>query len=418
MKKIIFPLIAVAAAFIAGVALYSCGTDDSNSGDQTDEETPLEEAVSESQPETVKVYIDASGSMRDYFGKIDIQNISDALTSLQQVAKDMNTEYYVWGVPPTVIKPNDLVEKLIGKDLKGKSTMFDKILGPMAEASGSDSLTVLITDGIISSAWADTHKSEKFTDYSKGILTNNIQKVLSENKGKAISIYRIIGNFKGNYCDKANKGVPYEGERPFFVIALGNPDVVRYFDNQVRKNNVHEVYTKAEAIHIGTAPEMTIRIEPTDADNMAEAESFSRQDGTTNYNYTGIMPFRVSAELPKWVIENYGVQTIKAMSEITINDKKTNIKPTIDGNILYFDIPQSITEKNSDNGTQYTITYRMSDPSAKAWDKYSTDDDTQPDSVTTYLLKDFIGAMRKGLIGTNDNLLESSMTIIPSEPAQ
>ena len=104
------------------------------------------------------------------------------------------------------------------------------------------------------------------------------------------------------------------------------------------------------------------------------------------------------------------------MSHVSINGKEDpGIKVNVDDGRVVFDIPQTTVEKFNSNSEKYTITYTLTDPSAGAWDKYSTSDDTMPEEDTTYLLSDLISAIRKGIVGNETNLLSSSITIIPND---
>lgn len=409
--------IVVVGLTVAGVQLSSCGRVVNDSSDDTEviEETGSD-SWPEAQPNAVKVYIDASGSMRDYFGKTNIANVSDALTGLGQATESLEAEYYVWNGDGkhTPISQKDLTTRLINKSLNGKSSTFDKIFSKMIELATPDTLTVLLSDGIMSSSSSQTNLSNAFTDYDKGHLKNEIQKAV-KGKGKAISIYRIMGDFDGNYFTKANKPIKYSGTRPFYVFVVGNKDNVRYFDTQARKGKIHDVYTNAESIHIDSAPKMDFRIEPTDGeDEMASLESFDRIEGSFKYNYPGSIGFRVKGTIPKWVRDTYGNNTIREMSEIFIDEKPVRLKTTLEDGDISFDIPEKIAAELNGKAAPYVIRYRMLDPARKAWDKYSTDDDTTPDSIHTYLLKDLVEALYKGANPDKETLLESTITIIPN----
>lgn len=419
MKKSTFLLFAIVVVglTVAGVQLSSCGRVVNDSSDDTEviEETGSD-SWPEAQPNAVKVYIDASGSMRDYFGKTNIANVSDALTGLGQATESLEAEYYVWNGDGkhTPISQKDLTTRLINKSLNGKSSTFDKIFSKMIELATPDTLTVLLSDGIMSSSSSQTNLSNAFTDYDKGHLKNEIQKAV-KGKGKAISIYRIMGDFDGNYFTKANKPIKYSGTRPFYVFVVGNKDNVRYFDTQARKGKIHDVYTNAESIHIDSAPKMDFRIEPTDGeDEMASLESFDRIEGSFKYNYPGSIGFRVKGTIPKWVRDTYGNNTIREMSEIFIDEKPVRLKTTLEDGDISFDIPEKIAAELNGKAAPYVIRYRMLDPARKAWDKYSTDDDTTPDSIHTYLLKDLVEALYKGANPDKETLLESTITIIPN----
>lgn len=417
MKKNI--LFVLGVFLLAALALPTTGCGDNNDGgvkDSIDTDYPKQGDAAVTPPKRVKVYIDASGSMKAYYHHGNIQNIADALSYLGQIPDSLkHVSYQVWG-QPNEIAYNKLTEKLLKGELKGKDTLFDEILGPIAK-TGTDTLTFLFTDGIISSSSRKTSINGKFTDLDKGTLVTKIQNAL-RGSGKAVSVYRIMGGFDGTYYNKANDSVHYKGERPFFVMVIGAPENVRYFDTQAAGGKIADVYKSAQKLHIGTAPDgMAIQIMPTNGnDNMASVDDLNRQPNTFDYVYTGELGYRITAELPKWIVDNLG-KDIVGMFEILIdNNVQPNIKPNLEGSSITFDIPANIAEKYANSGNKYTVSYRLKDPALGAWDtKYSTDDDTTPDSVHTYLLKDLIDAMYKGIRGDTQCLLESSITILPSE---
>lgn len=412
----LFLMLGCLACIVCIISMTAC-SETTTKDDPDDISEEVEEPVLAIRPKLVKVYIDASGSMADYFGNkdIDITTISDAISSIAQVPDSFMVEYYVWG-NDNQISRNALTSRLLKKDLKGKSSYFHEIFQPMEAISHADTLAVLITDGILSSASAQTKLSGKYTDYNKGYLETEIQRAL-EGKGKAISLYRMIGNFNGKYFNKSNAPVPYQGKRPFYVLVMGDPDNVRYFAGEAKKGHIKDVYTDAEVMHIGTHPKgMNVRIHPLESgdESLAHAEDLERRPGTDTYDYTGEIGFRLGAKLPKWLLDNYDPKTIKAMSEVQIDGQKAAINIEVDNRTVTFTIPESEVKKKADIGNTYTITYLMRDPSSGAWDAYSVDDDTTPDSISTYLLKDFIGAMRKGIIGNETDMLKSTIIIDPT----
>lgn len=417
MKKSWSFFISIIALLLLSFAVLDCrGHDDSKGEEDEDTIKPAkQEEVAVTRPQCVKVFIDASGSMADYFGA-NIDTISAAISSLAQVPHNFQVEFYVWG-NSTPISREQLIAKLLKKDLKGKASYFHEIFKPMIAAANPDTLAVLITDGILSSASSKTKLSGQFTDFNKVNLANEIQHVF-EGSGKAVSMYRLLGQFKGNYYNKANKVVKYNGLRPFYVIALGEPDNVRYFDKAVREGNINEVYTSAEALHIGTAPKhMEIRLYPSGEGNaeFADAVDLVRREGTDTYDYSGELGFRVSAELPKWLLENYSPGVIEAMSEILVDNIVLPERVAVENGHILFTVPGKVVSKKLSTAKSYTVTYRMKDPAIGNWDAYSVDDDSVPDATSTYLLKNFLEAVRKGIMEDKSNLLEHTITIAPAE---
>jgi hypothetical protein len=360
--------------------------------------------------------------MQNYFGKeIDIQSIADALTSLAQIPDDTNVKYYVWNDKADnqtdSIERESLSAKLLQKQLHGVSTEFPTILSKMCKYAPKDTLAILLTDGIISSSARKTNISGNFTDIDKGNIVADIQKSV-KGSGKAISLYRFIGNYKGIYYNKANNGIKYDGQRPFYILVLGDPENVRYFDQRAREGKIHDIYTRASALHFATAPtnmKMQIELSQDAGADYASGDDFTRVESTFNYTYTGRQALRIVATLPKWVTENYGIDVIKHQSKVLINGKELQTEINLEDNVISFDLSEKVVNERNEEGLKYTIEYQLVDPVVGAWSHYSTNDDTQPDNSTTYLLQDFVEAIHKGLCGDSNLLLKSSLTITPQD---
>ena len=91
MKK--FAIYSILGILLISLGVYSCCGGDGNNVDDTDSTkgTTIErvEDVEIARPTTLRFFIDASGSMRDYFGKEDIQNITDALSGANQAVENV-----------------------------------------------------------------------------------------------------------------------------------------------------------------------------------------------------------------------------------------------------------------------------------------------------------------------------------------
>ncbi len=367
-------------------------------------------------PKVLKVFIDGSGSMKGYFGKEDISNIADALAGLNKAVESREAEYYVWGKNTELIPSDELTARLIDKNLQGKATSFDRIFSEMAKMAGKDTLTVLISDGIISSHPEDTKKDEDFTYYDKGQLTNLIEKSL-KGKGKVMSIYRMKGNFNGEYLNKANSKVNYKGDRPFFVFVLGSPANVRDFDSKVRTGVIPEIYQNAEKIYIGAAPaiDCSIGVSGEAGESIASSENFTHDVNDKVWRYTGEEGFKVVVTTPEWLMIWYPEEVIKRMSKIEVGGNILPAEIYVEDNGLSFLIPEKIVQKLQEKNKVWSVKFTLNDPALKDWKRFSTSDDTEPDSEHTYLLYELIKAIHDGITGGKSYLFETEMIIDPTE---
>ncbi len=390
----------------------SCKGEECECGEYNDKPDPPR-PIEEIQPTQINVYIDGSGSMKGYFAKGNMTNLVQALVSLDNVAGDTAVTYKMWGSNVKLTKDN-IVTNLQEGRVTGKASEFDKILAPMVKEAVNDTLTILMTDGILSSASNYTSRNNKFTDDNRAALAQKIQNQLN-GSDKAVSVYRMTTGYNGTYYNKANKPVNIKNStRPFYMIVIGDPANVRYFDKMAEDDKISEVYDDAETLHFATAPAMKVQIEPIDGkDNQASAEDFNRESDNFDYTYSATMGFRVGAELPEWIDDNFKKAQIIECSRLLIDDQEMPYKAVVDDDWIYFNIPDSKVEKLAGTGKPYTVRFEMRNPAIGAWRQFSTDDDTTPDSLTTYLLNDFMEALRMGAENGNKVILESEITVTP-----
>lgn len=241
MKKTIYLLVVLAA--IMGNVLTCCNGDGSGEGsnsktsgdtNQIDStEYPQMSDYVVSQPEKVKAYIDASGSMRGYFSKgSDGRFISAISNSKADETVWMDDQF-------TPIK-GSLNTAVQDGTFQGADSRFDMMIQRIREDLELDSIAnlgLLFTDGIISSSVAQTQKDPKHTIKSFTELKNAITEEL-KNRGLAVSLFRLESKFDGHYWNYQNQdaGNVVIQNRPFYVIAIGSPEVVRYFNTNNKLN--------------------------------------------------------------------------------------------------------------------------------------------------------------------------------------
>ena len=183
-------------------------------------------------PQKVKVYVDASGSMKGYFslgsdgrfiGAISNANADEAVwmdQGLTPIRHPMNTE-------------------VLNAEYKRDDSRFHEMINRIAKDLKSDSclsLGLFYTDGIISSSPTETKIDQNHTLKSKVELRNAIAKEL-ENDSLAIAFLMLESRFDGTYVDYTNTNIPdlKVQDRPFYVMAIGKAPQVRYF---VKHNNL------------------------------------------------------------------------------------------------------------------------------------------------------------------------------------
>lgn len=177
-------------------------------------------------PQKVKVYVDASGSMKGYFslgsdgrfiGAISNANADEAVwmdQSLTPIRHPLNTEVLNAGYKRDDSRFHEMINR-IAKNLKSDSCL---------------SLGLFYTDGIISSSLEETEKDQNHTLKSRVELRNAIAKEL-EKDSLAIAFLMLESRFDGSYADYTNTNILNlkVQDRPFYVMAIGKAPQVRYF---------------------------------------------------------------------------------------------------------------------------------------------------------------------------------------------
>ena len=402
MKKKIYLVVVLAA--IMGTVLTCCkgGGSDEGSNSKTDniiqeDEYPQMSDYVVSQPKIVKAYIDASGSMRGYFSKGSDGRFISAIS-------DADADEIVWMDDSfTPIKSDNLTSAVLDGSFKGADSRFDNMILRIREDLEFDSvqnLGLLFTDGIISSSVAETNKVPDYTIKSFTVLKNHIKKSLVDS-GLAISLLRLESKFDGHYWNYQNKdaGNVVIQNRPFYVIAIGSPEVVRYFNTNNKLNAEFESWGLFNDVN--KKKENKYVLTPYNASDWKEREFKGKKD------------IKFSLPLPKYVCD-MGWDFIKnnAIFELNDNDitKVVDFQPdnakSITGVQLSWNTDRMENPKapifNPQNDNVLTVKIVKNDSSSFYTDSLSCEDDSliATDSVLqkqTFGLKYLREGLREGV---------------------
>ena len=179
------------------------------------------------------VYLDDSMSMQGFAQPKAGQEavFADTILGLRQALEQVSEKatFNRFGADITPLPTNDLAAPIRPSfyvclpksknkaDRDGCETRIDKVLAAVA-SSDKDTLSLLITDLYLS------NKEMLGSEY--GTMRNSLERVLLA--GKSIGILGVLAPFDGKIYDipgrPASFGLPYRGDRPFFLLIIGNDD--------------------------------------------------------------------------------------------------------------------------------------------------------------------------------------------------
>lgn len=192
-------------------------------------------------PELATIYLDNSVSMLGY---VHGRQYLDALADLMSVYP--GTEARCVGDSGEVIKTgSELISKLTNNAIHyvGQSLLNEdmkRIVGDV-KASKKPKIAFFVTDGIMCGPDAEIRKTPDYNINHRQELTNSISDVF-KGKGLGVSVYRLVSDFKGVYYCYDNSHKPIDALRSFYIIAIGKPEVVSDFKENLIKRQKQSIF--------------------------------------------------------------------------------------------------------------------------------------------------------------------------------
>lgn len=351
--------------------------------------------------DSMKVYIDASGSMIGYFDKGSGEGFITALTKLSNYGKGDNPVYFFGSDEKINVNPakgTGLAGELKEKHKKGHSSFFYILFDRIADeiGNGDEDVICFVTDGIIGSSSKQTKEDPEYIKKNVNAVKNNISKVFKKHPDVKISVYKLSSTYVGAwYFDFQNirksswKGVV---ERPFYVIAMGKADKLRQF----RKDNGLEAQ---DEVHFG--------LHDTEWHNEKfRLTDLKRFNGVGKWiEGTGDQDCDLVMTLPICMHSNdafYKENTVLKLDKgggnvkeignnvISISNGVVHIKYNVGNN------PEIVP------GNKYTFRFSINSPRDSKWDGYSCDDDKDIDKdslkqMQTFYLKYLLDGIYEGV---------------------
>ena len=314
-----------------------------------------------------ELYIDASGSMKPYFFATNT-TMSNSISEFLNL-DEKGTDVYFIGSNK---KHNGLVAQII-TNVKNQpnlaSTSFDNFFMSMsAKADSTNSIIYLVTDGIMSINGVDM----------KTALTQMMGKVknsLSKSNNIAAAIFRYKSGYKGQYWNCMNHPIVLSKEmsRPYYIIALGKKEVIRWLSKQ------DDITAKGDnAYYMGIHDYKAHNILKLDKSDSAKLE----KPGET---------IKLSVDLPECLSS---MDVSKAV--VKINNK------TVDGIPLTYSegkLTATLDKSIAVPGGNVEVSIGVPNEIPTKWTKtWNCDDDLKgPDETTTFGLSSLVKGMYKAL---------------------
>ena len=340
--------------------------------------TPPSSVEPEEEPDSIRVYIDNSGSMRGY---TEGQNFAfiNAISDLKSVK---NGEAYFWGAKPRKPITGIIGEALAKNSFNGQETPFPSMIAQLEhEAAKSGALTFIVTDGII----GVSSKQSQYLQQSLGQIKNDIRDSAKVEQGMAISVFRLVSGYsnkssKSYYYTHKNTPVKLDSanQRPFFVIAIGKRANIQWFMNKVINDGSLSAYKSAASITFGLHNhEAKLAL----SDRLA----FEQKGGSAKLKKTK-GTFSLKANIPACLAQDPKLDYIKQNLEVKLNDEQLSCLTSakidkddpkkgffVDENTLYVIYDQVRNISTTDN----VITIRLKKTIPTQWTtQWSSEDDS------------------------------------------
>ena len=317
------------------------------------------------EPQLATIYLDNSASMQGYVKGIQYL---DALADLMSIYP--NTEARLMSNSAMVIKKgSELISKLANNDINyvGQSLLnnyLEYIVRDIEKANKmkKTKIAFFVTDGIMCGPDSEIRKDSNYNINHRQDLTNSISSVF-KGKGLGVSVYRLVSDFKGVYYCYDNSHKPINALRSFYIIAIGKPEVVSDFkENLIKRqkqsifklrpqNEIHFIESKPInqylSINAGTDGNVVLSIDKNntvvyDRSKIKSDKDINFQisfDAFKNYKYSGIdLAKNVQVKIDGTEYKTEAIAD-SLRNAIIVKVDKNRLKGTSDGSKVHITIP-------------------------------------------------------------------------------
>lgn len=301
---------------------------------------------------SLTIYFERSGSMTPYDHTGGRGQLKKAVNDLINFFPDrenvkiniVNDNIYPYnGTVDSFLQDRNIYESTSGTG-DASYTDFKLIFEKIFQAQKPGNVSVLVTDMIYSPKNTADVSVEKILNEENSVATA----IFKTYKGKSIIVNQLMGDYNGMYYPYNNAPVAYNGQRPFYVIIVGDAATIDRMANDekyakfLRPDGVKNTY------RFNQAPgDINFKIVPDWKDNTGRFR-ISRDDQTLltkceGDRETGVMCFTIAANFKPLSkddafltnIANYTVQSQSgfqiAIRPITPADINNNNRAYLDG---------------------------------------------------------------------------------------
>lgn len=319
------------------------------------------------EPQFATIYLDNSASMQGYVKGIQYL---DALADLMSIYP--NTEARLMSNSAMVIKKgSELISKLANNDINyvGQSLLNNDLEYIVSDIEKTNKMkktkiAFFVTDGIMCGPDSEIRKDSNYNINHRQDLTNSISYVF-KGKGLGVSVYRLVSDFRGVYYCYDNSHEPIEALRSFYIIAIGKPEVVSDFkENLIKrqkqsifklrpKNEIHFIESKPInqylSINAGTDGNVVLSIDKNNTVVYDRSKIKSDKDNSINFHisFDAFKNYKLSggdlAMNAQVTIDGtpYKAETVvdSLRNAIIVKVDKNRLKGTSEGSKVHITIP-------------------------------------------------------------------------------
>ena len=246
--------------------------------------------------DAVRFFIDRSGSMDGYYrGKTAfVKDIGDLLVKVESIRPI--TE--IWQVADSAEQfkgsTGSFRNQMAQTQIKGgKSSMMNNIFEEIAEKTGSNDISLFVSDGILSFPDREIKKNSNINSEKASALKDDIFTTFSKLRSRkhyGISVYAFRSSFTGKYYNYRNEKKTLSGEeRPYYVWITGKKNLLKQFNTELTG---FSTFQPEEQAHFGLheTTDSTVRFIP----SFERSGSWELNDDGTGIKHIGNKAARFS----------------------------------------------------------------------------------------------------------------------------
>lgn len=212
------------------------GPKDQDSADTMRKPSQTELSITPQKPASATLLFDASGSMAGYLNGGDPRFVG-VISAFENLPDNIKNRLFGEKEESPMDKAA-FEKKLNNRNIKWshESNLIAMVDSMVRHIDGGDDVCFLVTDGILSGSNSEINSSpeKKYNITQREKMSKDLSAKLKGKKGDLCAL--IVGYsalFKGSYSCYNNAAVQLNHARPFYVIALGKWQYIKYIENEL-----------------------------------------------------------------------------------------------------------------------------------------------------------------------------------------